>query len=212
MASGVYPSESRFREVFNLLEQTIERRYEIQVLISDVADPFTGDLDGESIAVDYDQPGEDALFIMVHLFGHTVQWNTDSRARIIGAARTISTDPASLAELRDYELKACRYSLQLLRETGVTDLDQWLADFAACGATGPICFITTRRARSRRSGHSGGRGCRFSSRWRFRHFNRLDGGLEMMASSSDARSAFQVARRMRTMTSRKRNSLGGRER
>jgi hypothetical protein len=128
----IYPGEERFREVFNLLERHIERRYEIPVVISDVTDPFTGDLDGQSIAIDYDQPGEDALFIMVHLFGHTVQWNTDARARTIGTARTVSTTPADLADLQDYERTACRYSLQLLREAGVPDLDQWLADFAAC--------------------------------------------------------------------------------
>ena len=130
--SSIYPGEQRFGDVFNLLERYIERRYEIQVVIADVADPFTGDLDGQSIAVDYDQRGEDALFVMVHLFGHTVQWNTDSHARTIGTARAVSTDPSHLAELREYEIKACRYSLQLLREVGITDLDQWLADFAAC--------------------------------------------------------------------------------
>ena len=128
----IYPGEPRFFEVFNLLERHIERRYEIQVVIADVTDPFTGDLDGESIAVDYDQRGEDALFVMVHLFGHTVQWNTDIDARTIGTARDVSADPVQLAELREYEVQACRYSLQLLHEVGITDLDQWLADFAAC--------------------------------------------------------------------------------
>jgi len=130
--SLLYADEARFAEVFNLLESYIERRYEVQISISDVTDPFTGDLDGESIAIDYDQPGEDALFIMVHLFGHTVQWNTDSAARLIGTERTVSIEPAHLAELRAYEVKACRYSLQLMHDAGVTDLDQWLADFAAC--------------------------------------------------------------------------------
>ena len=130
--SDTYVSEERFRQVFNAVEAYIERRYAVQVIISDVTDPFTGDLDGEHIAVDYDQSCEDALFIIIHLFGHTVQWNTDPRAREIGTVAPTAFDDASLAELRDYERTACRYSLQLLHSAGVHDLDQWMADFAEC--------------------------------------------------------------------------------
>src|SRR5258708_5910106 len=106
-----YPNEERFRDVFNLLESYIERRYELPVVIRDVADPFTGDLDGAHIEVDYDQSWEDALFIIAHLFGHTVQWNTDPRARTIGMARIEHASDALLDEVRDYERTACRSSL-----------------------------------------------------------------------------------------------------
>ncbi|HET7711376.1 MAG TPA: hypothetical protein VFL80_05550, partial [Thermoanaerobaculia bacterium] len=67
-----YASDARFQEVFNLLEAWVERQYEIPVIIGDVPDPFTGDLDGQEIEIDYDQSWEDALFILAHLFGHTV--------------------------------------------------------------------------------------------------------------------------------------------
>jgi hypothetical protein len=130
--AAAYATEERFREVFNRLEAYIENRYAIPVVIRDVTDPFTGDLDGERIEVDYDQSCEDALFIVVHLFGHTVQWNTDPRARVIGTAPVKNPDEEFLAELRDYEAKACAYSLQLFHDAGVFDLDQWTADFAAC--------------------------------------------------------------------------------
>jgi len=127
-----YATDARFREVFDRVEATIERRWEVPVVIGDVTDPFTGDLDGARIAVDYDQSCEDALFIIAHLFGHTVQWNTDPRARTIGMARIEKPSDELLAEVRDYERTACRYSLQLFHESGVFDLDQWMADFAAC--------------------------------------------------------------------------------
>ena len=39
-------SEERFIEVFNLAEKHLEDRYELPVVISDVPNPFTGDLDG----------------------------------------------------------------------------------------------------------------------------------------------------------------------
>ena len=138
-----YASEERFREVFNAIEAHIERRYAIPVIICDVTDPFTGDLDGERIAVDYDQSCEDALFIIAHLFGHTVQWNTDPRARTIGTAAVTNPTDEFLSELRDYERLACRYSLQLFRDAGVRDLDQWMADFAACDSAYLMHFYRT---------------------------------------------------------------------
>ncbi|MCU1347374.1 MAG: hypothetical protein JWO56_404 [Acidobacteria bacterium] len=148
---SVYATEERYREAFNLVEAYIERRYEVQVLISDVTDPFTGDLDGAQIAVDYDQSSEDALFIIVHLFGHTVQWNTDPRARDIGSLQPAAIDESRMADLRDYEQTACRYSLQLLHEAGIPDLDQWVADFAACDWAYLSHFYRTGEKRAFRS-------------------------------------------------------------
>ena len=126
-------SPERLREAFNRVEAHIERRYGIPVLIKDVVHPFTGDLDGAEIHVDYDEEIESALFIIAHLFGHTVQWNVSPAARAIGT-RTFTEPPtdADLAELRDYEVTACRYSLQLFHDVGIRDLDQWMSDFAAC--------------------------------------------------------------------------------
>jgi hypothetical protein len=138
-----YASEERFREVFDRVEAYIERRYGIPVVISDVTDPFTGDLDGAQIQVDYDQSVEDALFIIAHLFGHTVQWNTDPAARTIGTARVEKPSEEMLAELRAYELTACRYSLELFHDAGVRDLDQWMADFAACDSGYLMHFYRT---------------------------------------------------------------------
>ena len=138
-----YASDERFREVFNCIEAVIERRYDIPVVIRDVHDPFTGDLDGARIEVDYDQSCEDALFIIAHLFGHTVQWNIDPRARTIGTARIERPSEELLEEVRDYERTACRYSLQLFHDAGVRDLDQWMADFAACDFAYLVHFYRT---------------------------------------------------------------------
>ena len=128
----LYPDEPRMLEVFNLLEREIEDRWGIPVVLSDVPHPFTGDLDGAEIAIDFENEIEDALFILIHLFGHTVQWNTDPAAREID--RAVEEDPSDqrLADLERYEVEACRYSLQLLHDAGVHDFDGWLADFSRC--------------------------------------------------------------------------------
>lgn len=125
-------AEERFIEVFNLAEKHLEDRYELPVVISDVPNPFTGDLDGAEIRVDYDLDAEEALFILIHLFGHTVQWNLSAEDRALGAKVEANVPESRLAEIEHYERTACAYSLQLLHDLGVHDLDQWVSDFANC--------------------------------------------------------------------------------
>lgn len=124
--------DDRFRSSFHTIEAFIERHYKIPIVIADVPSPFTGDLDGAEIQVDYDLDAETALFVIAHLFGHTVQWNVEPGAREIGMMVEKNPSEELLERLRAYELEACRYSVQLFHEAGVVDLDQWLADYAAC--------------------------------------------------------------------------------
>jgi hypothetical protein len=144
-------NEARFREVFDRLERHVEERWGIPVRIRDVPTPFTGDLDGAEIHVDYDLTAEDSLFILVHLFGHTVQWNVSQALRELGAVRGPGLSDETLARLVDYEREACRYSLQLLHEAGVHDLDGWLADFSACDLAYLIHFYKHGEKRAFRS-------------------------------------------------------------
>jgi hypothetical protein len=126
------PADDRLRAVFSRLVAHLERRWSIPVVIRDVPNPYTGDLDGAEIHVDYDLDIEDAVFIVAHLFGHTVQWNTSPAARAMELLTPGKVSPAELAAIQSYEAEACRYSLQLFHEAGITDLDPWLSDFAAC--------------------------------------------------------------------------------
>lgn len=133
----MYPSPERFREVFDIVERRIEERWGVPVRLTDVPDPFTGDLDGAEIHIDWEESPESALFILVHLFGHTVQWNLSERARQLSVLLLRDTpeeevDEAVFAEIYAFENEACAYSLQLLHECGVRDLDAWVSDFAAC--------------------------------------------------------------------------------
>jgi hypothetical protein len=133
----------RFREAFAIVEKHIERRYGLPVVITDVPDPFTGDLDGASILVDHDLEAEDALFILAHLFGHTVQWNVSPSARMLGLIEVRAPSEQLLDELAAYEQDAARYSLQLFHDAGVRDLDQWLSDLAACDVSYLLHFYRT---------------------------------------------------------------------
>ena len=133
----------RLREVFDGVERLVEHRWGIPVSISDVASPFTGDLDGERIMVDYDLEVEEAVFILIHLFGHTVQWNLSESSREIAFARPGQKTEEQLVEIAAYEREACRYSLQLLHDAGFHDLDQWVSDFAACDCAYLLHFYRT---------------------------------------------------------------------
>jgi hypothetical protein len=145
------PEAARLRQVFNAVEPLIEDRWGIPVRITDVPNPFTGDLDGAAILVDFELEIEDAVFILIHLFGHTVQWNVSDERRAIAFAKHERWSDAQLAEVADYEREACAYSLQLLHEAGIHDLDQWVSDFAACDSAYLIHFYKTGEKRSLRS-------------------------------------------------------------
>ena len=62
-----------FRQVFRALVQHIEHYYSLKVNVGPVTGSYTGQFDGKEIWVDLDKDPEEAVFILVHLFGHTVQ-------------------------------------------------------------------------------------------------------------------------------------------
>ncbi len=136
-------SEDRFHEIFNLLERTIEERWGIPVTVGDVKEPFTGDLDGARIDLDYALPIDEAVFILLHLFGHTVQWNVCEETRAASMAPVDNPSEERLAAIEAYERDAGRYSAQLLMELGITELDQWLADYTSADIAYLLHFYRT---------------------------------------------------------------------
>ncbi len=116
------------------VERRIEEGYGIRVVTRDIPDPLTGDLNGVEIHLDCAVTAEQRLFLLAHLFGHTVQWNTDPMAYDLGRPQTPPVSGDALPGLMEYEREAAGYALSLLHESGVRDVDQWFADYAACDA------------------------------------------------------------------------------
>ncbi len=106
-------------------------QYGIQVYIGDVIDPNTGTFDGMEIGIDYANDLEMSLFVLVHLFGHTVQWNTVPAYRSIDQRVRPGVSAEIIEEARSYEQNASRYALQLFHEAGVAHRDAWLSDWWA---------------------------------------------------------------------------------
>lgn len=110
----------------------IAGKYQIPVVTRDIPDPLTGDLDGAEIHIDYAVTEEQRLFLLLHLLGHTVQWNVHPEALEIGQLLTPPiTDQAKLHAVLEYENQAARYSATVLQQAGSVGFDQWLADYSA---------------------------------------------------------------------------------
>jgi hypothetical protein len=91
--------------------------------------PRTGIFDGLKITIDPGIDFEMQCFILLHLFGHLVQWLAPTyRPEIQG----VPEDPLEpfLEAVRVYEHSAARFALQLMHDAGITDLDRWFFDFA----------------------------------------------------------------------------------
>src|ERR1700683_3568575 len=113
-----------FADYCRKVEQHIQTAYSIRIVTRDIPDPLTGDLNGAEIHIDYAVTGEQRLFLLAHLFGHTVQWNLSLGAFELGRPQAPPVSEDCLPALMDYEREAARYALALLHATGIRDVDQ----------------------------------------------------------------------------------------
>ena len=121
-------------EVFDLARAPDRGRWGIPVRITDVPNPFTGDLDGaEQIHVDHEHDIEDAVFILIHLFGHTVQWNVSESARDdrVGAPRHLDRGPAARGR-RVRAPGACATACSCSTTPASTISIKWVSGFTPC--------------------------------------------------------------------------------
>ena len=121
-----------FAEYFARVQECLERIYGIRVVIRDIPDPLIGDLDGAEIHIDPACNPEQRLFLAAHLFGHTAQWNVDPHAFELGTRYRPPVEKKEIPAILDYEREAAAYALQMLHQIGITDIDQWFSDYAAC--------------------------------------------------------------------------------
>lgn len=121
-----------FEEHCQKVARHIETRYGIRVVTRDVAGPFVGDLNGTEIHIDYAVTPEQRLFLLAHLFGHTVQWNSQPETVELGRPQQPPVPNAMLPALMNYERTASEYALSMLHDAGIFELDHWLSNSSAC--------------------------------------------------------------------------------
>src|SRR5882757_1079498 len=88
------------------VEQHIEKVYGIRIVTRDIPDPLTGDLNGAEIHIDFAITPEQRLFLLAHLFGHTVQWNTNPEAYELGRQYQPPVDERLFPTILAYEREA----------------------------------------------------------------------------------------------------------
>lgn len=97
----------------------------------DLEPPRTGIFNGLRIVIDPDVGFEMQCFLLLHLFGHSVQWVAPSLEPELHDLQHTEDRARFMTVLLAYELEAARFGMQLLREAGVNGLDQWYSDFVA---------------------------------------------------------------------------------
>jgi hypothetical protein len=95
----------------------------------DLEPPRTGIFDGLRIVIDPDVGFEMQCFLLLHLFGHSVQWVAPSLEHKLADLQHTENREHFMQVLHAYELEAAGFGMQLMHQVGVTTLDQWYSDF-----------------------------------------------------------------------------------
>ena len=106
-------------------------KYGFVIEYRDLEKPRTGIFDGLRIVIDPDVGFEMQCFLLLHLFGHSVQWVAPSLEHSVDELQNTADRARFMRVLHDYEFQAAGFGLQLVHEAGVTALDQWYSDFVA---------------------------------------------------------------------------------
>ncbi len=119
----------RFGGPFAAVRTRVTEGYGVAVVRAMIQADYLGDLNGAEIRIGSWLDAQDSLFMLLHLFGHTVQWNTQGIQELDLPVGKVSE--ATKEAVTAYEREACRYSMGLLLETGFEGLGPWLSDFSA---------------------------------------------------------------------------------
>ena len=95
----------------------------------DLEPPRTGIFDGLRIVIDPDVGFEMQCFLVLHLFGHSVQWVAPSLEHKLADLQHTEDREHFMRVLHAYEREAAGFGMQLMHQVGVTTLDQWYSDF-----------------------------------------------------------------------------------
>src|SRR2546430_1012414 len=124
---GRLPAERLVRLWGSVTSGVVKRGFALEY--RDLEPPRTGIFDGLKIVIDPDVEFEMQCFVLLHLFGHSVEWVAPSLEHKLSALQNTTDKQRFMEVLRAYELEAAVYGLQLLHEVEIRALDQWYSDF-----------------------------------------------------------------------------------
>ena len=127
-ACGSRLTEAEATSLWTFIEGAV-LRYGFAIAFEPLEAPRTGIFDGLQIIIDPKVSLEMRCFLLLHLFGHSVQWVAPSLAASVEPIRSSDDRHRFLTALKAYEFEAASFGLQLLHEAGVRSLDAWYSDF-----------------------------------------------------------------------------------
>jgi len=95
------------------------------IIKTDIDEFFKGDLDGLNICIRQISDEED-LFNILHMVGHSIQWNVSEELRELGNKIYVDPSDELLKTLQHYEWEANCYGYKILLDLGFSDLKPWL--------------------------------------------------------------------------------------
>lgn len=120
-----------FAEILDEASDFIQKEYGLIVRTAEQKDGIGGDLNGTEIVLDASHDAELALYTLLHLFGHTVQWNIDLELNALGHEAQQVVDEEKLARIHEYERNASRIGLTILERVGHGELREWISRWFA---------------------------------------------------------------------------------
>lgn len=114
-----------------LLERLGEavKSYGYEVREAELEKPKTGIFNGLAITLDQSQPAYLKVFILLHLFGHSVQWTAPAIEHKLEALQNTPDKAEFMQVLHNYEYEAAQFAAKLLVDAGFPEYQGWLADF-----------------------------------------------------------------------------------
>lgn len=122
-------SKVDFEQLYAKVEKAVATHGFIVHTRCDVKDPNTGEFDGLNIWIEENQSMEQALYVLLHLFGHSVQWNVDDELRELGLDVSLVKTPEELTRIYTYERQASEMGLTLLHSIEHSHLQQWISNW-----------------------------------------------------------------------------------
>jgi hypothetical protein len=124
---GELPSDDRVEVWRRVSSGVVKHGFVLEY--RDLDPPRTGIFDGVRIVIDPDVGFEMQGFLLLHLFGHSVQWVAPSLAHKLEDLQHTEDRQRFMQVLHDYEFEAAGFGMRLLHDVGITHLDQWYSDF-----------------------------------------------------------------------------------
>jgi hypothetical protein len=124
---GQLPADDMVRLWIKVSSGIVKHGFAIEY--RDLEPPRTGIFDGLRIVIDPDVGFEMQCFLLLHLFGHSVQWVAPSLEQKLTDLQHTQDRARFMHVLHDYEFEAAGFGMQLIHDVGVVQLDQWYSDF-----------------------------------------------------------------------------------